>query len=798
MDIKSAEDIYLGTQEVLEVWLAGVKVWPTAPVAPVITYSLTNASVVYSNGLTYVYASGSGYAYITATYNVFENGVLTTSTTVTCNQLSLGTGSNSTSWYTSGNNICAYSRGTTVGNMGGVTVTASYNNGTETILLDSTLIVYQQANEATYIEGWSSSSISLSSDKFTSASPCSPLGSGTSGVATITYYGYIMSRAGYYTYTSGAGGYPAYTYTNLPVSTSLTSGVGSLGSATQSGTTSTGIPIYTQTFSFPSMGTTLGTRSSVVTATANSATTKTVLLYQGVNSIVSSTYGTAAFTATAYNNPTSASGNGYWTYSAYRIRTDTYTTGSTATETEFATSFTLSPTSSPINITLSQISWPYRSNVEGASRSVVVTTNQGASLTFTQEANVKTVTTSYSISAISTTSTGSPSQASGGSSSANYYTINGGAVTRSVVTSWSSGYPSSTVDTSMGTATFSSSNAGLTISGTKAYWSSEGTSYLDGRSATITASYSEATSVTTSVSQNANTFTVTSYGISLNLGASSISASGGTISYTAQGVNYGTYASGSSEITYSSAVSVSSNNSAFLVNTTLSTITIDSNTAPDSRIATITASYNGASTNATITQAANLILVFNPTSGAYQYSGESKTTSITANVGYSVVASQIWISLNKTGGSSGTESLAISVSANTAWGSRIGYVTATGISPYSSAVAVYTVEQAMDTTERLKDSGTVSVTYIENTDGLARLVQFYIHSSWTVSNSTSWITCSPTSGTYGDKSVTIDCSTYTYSGTIEYREADILIKVGSQTKFTIHIKQYNISEPPAS
>lgn len=767
MDIKSAEDIYLGTQEVLEVWLAGVKVWPTAPVAPVITYSLTNASVVYSNGLTYVYASGSGYAYITATYNVFENGVLTTSTTVTCNQLSLGTGSNSTSWYTSGNNICAYSRGTTVGNMGGVTVTASYNNGTETILLDSTLIVYQQANEATYVNGWYSTSISLSHDKFTSAAPCSPLGSDTSGVATITYYGYTVSIAGYYTYTSGAGGSPAYTYTNLPVSISITSGAGTLGSVTQSGTTSTGIPIYTQTFSFPSMGTTLGTRTSGVRATASGATSRSILLYQGVNSVVSSTYGAAVFTATAYNNPTSASGSGYWTYSAYRIRTDTYTTGSTATETEFATSFTLSPTSSPINITLSQISWPYRSNVEGASRSVVVTTNQGASLTFTQEANVKTVTTSYSISAISTTSTGSPSQASGGSSSANYYTINGGAVTRSVVTSWSSGYPSSTVDTSMGTATFSSSNAGLTISGTKAYWSSEGTSYLDGRSATITASYSGATSVTTSVNQDSNTYMDTCSSISLNITPTTVVyTEGNNATYTSIASVIRAYASGSTE-SISVSIAPTSSNSNIAVASTNGVIFFTANTNTSTRSVIFTSSYLGKSISQTLTQNGKpyYTLSVNPTSNSIAHNVTQLTFSISSNISWLISKSASWITGFSRSSGSGDDTITVYTETNIRGDLRSSVIT---ISPYNESSVnsvTFTLYQFADSTEWLSE------TSIGIDPLLFAGVIVKANASWTALISDSWISVTPSSGSTGKTNISVTAigNTNTYrTGTITF------------------------------
>ena len=365
----------------------------------------------------------------------------------------------------SGTTLTWASRGTTVGNVRSVIVQATYSGATT-----KTVTIYQQANSA--------DSISYGTPSVTLTVADIPASGGSVSSGKVSY---SQSRA--QVYTSGS---------TSPLS-ALTSG---------------GSVSYSSAVSAPSLGTTVKERTAIGTLTVTvsmngKSGSDSATVYQEANErkTGSISYGSWKVSVSANRYTTSSSpcpasgGTCTITRSASRTRTQnySYTSGETSTaalSNETATP-TLSISGTGASLSGTTVTWASRGTTVGEARQATVTaTYSGVSATeiVYQQANSRTEVSRV----ISVSAPTGDIPAKGGSVT----------ITRSGVINYS--FTSGSTDTGSFTPSLAVSGTGFSISGTTVTAASRGTTVGERRSATVTASYSGATSKTVSVYQQAN------------------------------------------------------------------------------------------------------------------------------------------------------------------------------------------------------------------------------------------------------------------------------------------------------
>lgn len=447
--------------------------------------------------------------------------------------------------------------------------------------------VYQAANAATTIS-YGPWVITISSNKYTSSASACPASGGT---ATITR---SASRTRTQNYTSGA--------TSALSAETATPTLSIRGAGfTLSGTTVT----------IASRGTSIGTiRSATVTATTSDVS-KSVVLYQALNTIDSLTIMSGINTPA---NTTFVAGGGPILYSMDGI----YSSGSRAqvyysayTTYSFNQTWgTWAPASSS-DMYYGYLTVAGRSYILGAARTGTLTgsingtingvsINKSCSVTITQLANIVT-----SVSIVNVSGTAPSTSFGAGGASIKYF----GKATYSSGNSQLSGINAESFSYSLTGTGFSKVDAS-TNSYTTVTAASRGTTIGKERSGSLVISFSNpsytgsATTVSSpalTLTQAANSANSPAWTVGLSLGSTTVDAGAQYVSYSASASRTVTYTSGSTQ-EQTATPTVTSSQSWATVDTSNSRISLTSNTGASSRYTVVTASYSGVSKTVTLLQ----------------------------------------------------------------------------------------------------------------------------------------------------------------------------------------------------
>ncbi len=244
------------------------------------------------------------------------------------------------------------------------------------------------------------------------------------------------------------------------------------------------------------------------------------------------------------------------------------------------------------------------------------------------------------------------------------------------------------------------------------------------------------------------------YGVNIQSVGSSLTVSPGSLSFSSSGETKTFSITSNTSWTVSESLSWLSVSPASGSNNGTVTVSCQANTSTSSRSGTITVSGTGVtSQTVTVTQAgAGASLQVTPVVMNFNATASNQTFSVTSNISWTVSESLSWLSVSPASGSN-NGTVTVSCQANTSTSSRSGTITVSGTGVTSQTV---TVTQA-GVVASLQVSPVVM-----NFNATASDQTFSVTSntSWTVSESLSWLSVSPGSGS-DNGTVTVSCQVNT-------------------------------------
>lgn len=813
MRLENIQGIHIGGRDVTEVKLGGKVIWPLNVVTydcvgRVKYFSNSGESLGVNNGA--IPANGQGYVlcYLVITPKVYgvpiggEHEIAASVSQYGSN------GVQGQTWTISSNRITVTSRGAnedSANTMQEFDFSCTFDNKPFQWRF---VPIYQQQNQKTLgTKTTALQEIFLSTNKYGSTgNACAASGSGQYDYATISCEG-IYKDTTPVTYTSGANGTPIEeTRTGVYISPGNVTFIINNGYLVRYGSESLA------RFRFNSLGTTIATEgvTSVITA-SHSGKVKTIALYQAPN-LATITYGspTASISANEFTSSSSPCGAGGGSTlisvsNATRTKTTTFTSGATPIVENVNIDVTISSSGSGLSYYANSglATWGDRTNITGNARSGSIRVYFGDtfldSVTLYQQKNEETgSTTTYSLSsAISITASGTPTRASGGSSSSNYWTIGSNSVIRSVKKTYTSNYNAPATTTNMGAPTYSTSSSGLNVSGTKVWWDNMGaTPYNYGRSGSFVAKYNGSqVGDAKSVEQSSNTVESYSYEVFLTIDSNTsnftISNAEHQLTYDAYQLKTPTYTSGAQgSVVRESRTPTSSNSGVFIVQGGLIRVGANTYTSTRYSIITVRSTDNSASKSITITQEAKTyVLRFSPTSYYVPYNATQLAVGIVADINWTLNVNNAIVSGNTSG--SGSRDAVLEVNRNLG-GQRSATIQVQGTGSQSNLSAIAQVTQGAYEGQWIGavDKKSHTVTFGAGSEGLTMIVPMHtngIARKTSETGNTGWYTLLmniPTSGE--DYRITITCNEPASTGFD--REATIVWTANNE-QLTLYIRQ---------
>jgi hypothetical protein len=193
------------------------------------------------------------------------------------------------------------------------------------------------------------------------------------------------------------------------------------------------------------------------------------------------------------------------------------------------------------------------------------------------------------------------------------------------------------------------------------------------------------------------------------------------------------------------------------------TATYSANTSAIARIATITVSGTGVSSQqVTVTQSGIITLSVTPSNRDVEADAGSTTFTISSNTSWTITDNVGWLSINPTSGS-GNNTITATYATNTSFVARIATITVSGAGVSSQQVTVTQSGIIMlsvlpSNRDVAADAGSTTFNVISNT-------------SWSITDDADWLTINPTGGS-GSSAIT---ATYTANTTSIARTATITV-----------------------
>ena len=213
-------------------------------------------------------------------------------------------------------------------------------------------------------------------------------------------------------------------------------------------------------------------------------------------------------------------------------------------------------------------------------------------------------------------------------------------------------------------------------------------------------------------------------------------------------------------------------------------VTAEANMLKSAREATVTVSGGGLSRTVNVTQEGDILTV-SETSLRFPASGDSRTFTVTSNLGWRVSSSESWLTVSPVSGYDNS-TVTATASANTSISQREAIITISG-GDIKQTIRVTQSEGdaflSVHTSDNYETEPADTI-FFESSNSLSKTLFIHSNTSWNVSSSESWISVSPTSGS---SIQTIEVNAETNISTLP-RTATITFNGGGITR-TVEVTQ---------